>query len=137
MDFKRLARVFRRHPVEFAYAFGSRVSGRARDSSDLDLAAFFSPSLSRRERERLRLRVLGELCSAAGLERVDLVVLNDAGPLLAFRVTASGKVIFSRDELARVRFEARAMARYYDALPAASRSANRMIERTALRGILR
>lgn len=136
MDFDRLARVFRRHPVRFAYLFGSRVAGRARASSDTDLAAFLEPSLSATQRQRVRLRLLGELCSAVGMDRVDLVVLNDAGPILAFRVTASGRKIFSRDELARVRFEARTMARYYDWLPAASRSADRMFERTARRGII-
>ena len=127
----KLRGVFRRRPVIFAYLFGSRARGRPRASSDVDLAVYLSRALSVRARESLRLRLLGEACAALGRDDVDLVILNDAGPLLAFRVIESGKPVFSKDELARVRFEARAMALYYDRLPASMRSADLMLERVA------
>ena len=49
------------------------------------------------------------------LERdVDLVILNMAPPLLKYQVIKNGLVICSRDEAARVRFEARALSEYLD-----------------------
>jgi len=134
---RSVRRVLKRRPVEFAYLFGSRARGRARASSDVDLAAFLSPRLTPRRRERERLLLLGELCSALRRDAVDLVILNDAPPLLAFRVTATGRTIYSRDELCRIRFEARAMAMYYDRLPADERSAELMLRRVSARGLRR
>src|ERR1051326_4841651 len=112
MRYSILSTVFRRYPVLFAYLFGSQAAGKAGPLSDVDIAVYFRSGLSERRRRPLRIRLTAEICSALKRDDVDVVVLNDAPPSLAFRVTASGKVIFCRDQLARIRYEARAMSLY-------------------------
>ena len=78
-----LARRLARFPsVRFALLFGSRADGRPRADSDWDLAAYLSDDLSAEERFSERLRLASELDD---LGRIDLVVLNDAPPLLGQR----------------------------------------------------
>ena len=51
---------------------------------------------------------------AAARRRVDLVVLNEAPPLLTHEVIRAGLLIVCRDEDERVRFQTRATSRYLD-----------------------
>jgi hypothetical protein len=58
-------------------------------------------------------RLATDLEVAAG-RRVDLVVLNQAPPLLTHEAIREGRLIVCRDEDERVRFQTRATARYLD-----------------------
>ena len=98
-----------RTDVLLAYVFGSVARGEARPSSDLDLGVVFRFVPVPRERDRLTT----DLEVAAG-RRVDLVVLNEAPPLLTHEAIREGRLIVCRDEDERVRFETRATARYLD-----------------------
>lgn len=131
----RVRRALARQPVLFAYVFGSQAAGRAISRSDVDMAVFLEPKLSQPRRQAVRLRLLQELARALGRDDVDLVILNDAPPYLAFRVSASRGVIYSSNELARIRFEARAMALHYDRQRADERSADAMLKRVAAQGL--
>lgn len=102
------------HPeIAFAYLFGSRAEGTPRENSDWDVAVAFSEELRAEERFRLQLRLAADL---EELGRVDLVILNDAPPLLAHRAI-SGKRLLVRDEVALVRFSVRTVAMYADQKP--------------------
>jgi len=70
-----------------------------------------------------------------GRNDLDLVVLNDATPFLAFQAIQPGVVLFSRDELARTRYEARTMALYFDRLHYFKKSADAMIARVSKKGL--
>ncbi len=64
-----------------ATVFGSAQDGRVRPGSDLDLAVLFDQPLSGEE----FLRFYSELCDQVpGVEKVDLIRLNEADPILAF-----------------------------------------------------
>ncbi|GMV15718.1 MAG: nucleotidyltransferase domain-containing protein [Sorangiineae bacterium PRO1] len=86
--------------ILFALLFGSRAAGTPRADSDWDVAVFLSPALSAAERFRLRARLSGEL---GDLGQVDVVVLNDAPPLLAHRAL-QGRLLTVADRTAYVRF---------------------------------
>jgi len=91
--------------VLFALVFGSRARGAARPDSDLDVAVFLDPAMGADERFRLRLKL------AAALEDLappDVVVLNDAPPLLAHRAL-QGRRLFVRDPSAWVHFFVKSM----------------------------
>ncbi len=92
--------------VLFAFLFGSRSTGRARSDSDWDLGVFLVESLTPRERHDLRLRLQAVL---AELGSVDVVVLNDAPPLLAQRAL-QGKRLMVKDPVSFVRFFVRSEA---------------------------
>lgn len=92
--------------ILFAYLFGSRADGRPRPDSDWDVAVLLRPEVSERERFDLRLR-LGLDLEEVG--RADVVVLNDAPPLLA-QSALQGQRILVRDKTALVRFFVKTMA---------------------------
>ncbi len=91
--------------VLFAYLFGSRAGTHPRPDSDWDLGVYVSEALSGRQRFDLRLRLA---CDLDDLGRVDVVVLNDAPPLLAHRAL-TGRKLAVRDEIALVRFFVKTM----------------------------
>ena len=98
-----------RSDIRLAYVFGSLVCGEARPKSDADIAVLFSGSPPTESLDRL----VADLEVASG-RGVDLVVLNDAPPLLAHEVVATGTCLVCRDEDERVRFVVRTVSRYVD-----------------------
>ncbi len=99
--------------IRFAYLFGSRATGTATEHSDADVAIMPSAALSLRERARLAT----QLAEAFGVADVDLILLDRARLELRGRVVGEGKLIYSRDEPARVAFEVRTRSAYFDYLP--------------------
>ncbi len=112
---ERLRSVLEADPrVAFAILFGSRGRGSAHDRSDTDLAVGLARGA------RLSVTEIGDLLSrletAAG-GRVDLVLLDEARPGLAYRVFRDGRVVFERDRAALVERKARAILEYLDFRP--------------------
>ena len=98
-----------------AYLFGSVARGTHGPHSDVDLA------LLMRADPAPGLRGLGfdvAFVLEPLLKRpVDVVVLNGAPPELVHRVLRDGVLVLERDRRARVRFEVRARALYFDLAP--------------------
>lgn len=81
------------------YLFGSVAESRSHRESDVDLAVLFDYRVRKTTRDRFeaRLRLYAELTRALGTDRLDLVVLNDAPPLLARRVVTDGTRVLCAD----------------------------------------
>lgn len=62
----------------------------------------------------LRLRLAGALERASGLAPVEVVVLDEVPLSLAGRVRENGQLLYSRDEVARVRYESRIGRTFHD-----------------------
>jgi predicted nucleotidyltransferase len=129
----RLRDALDRDGVVAALLFGSQAAGRAGPLSDVDVAVWLDPSLSDSERFRLRLELIGHAAGALRTNEVDLVVLNDASPLLRHRALRSGVRLLDRDPVARVRLESRAVSDYLDTKPSTSGSTSPESERSARR----
>jgi predicted nucleotidyltransferase len=102
-----------RSEVVFALLFGSRAQGSARPDSDWDIAVYVDEQVDARGRFQLRREL------AASLEpniSVDIVVLNDAPPLLAHRALC-GELIVDRDRSRYVRFFVRTLGFAFDEAP--------------------
>ena len=84
-----------------------------REATHVLRAILTSESCSRRSPSLACSTSLRPISTAAG-RRVDLVVLNEAPPLLTHEVIRAGLVIVCRDDDERVDFETRATARYLD-----------------------
>ena len=100
--------------VAFALLFGSRGRESAHDRSDTDLAVGLARGA------RLSVTEIGDLLSrleTAAEGPVDLVLLDEARPGLAYRVFRDGRVIFERDRVALVERKARAILEYLDFQP--------------------
>jgi uncharacterized protein len=98
--------------IVFARLFGSRSRGRERPDSDWDIALYLDESLGAERRFDIRRRLGAALCGPSG-PVVDVIVLNDAPPLLAHRAL-QGQELFTRDRRAYVRFFVRTMGELED-----------------------
>lgn len=111
----KLKLIFRKHKVVFAYLFGSRAKGKIGRLSDLDIAVYFEPSVSSEERQKMRFRIEEEVERKLNFpEKVDVIPLNDAQPLLEKEVVYNGKIIYCKDGAKKAHYEARAISRWLD-----------------------
>ena len=108
--------------MAYALVFGSSARGSDRSDSDLDVAIGLSEPLDVHEIGDL----ISRLESACG-RSVDLILLNEAPPALAYRVFRDGVPVVERDRQALVRRKARAILDYLDFKP---------IEELCTRGVL-
>jgi predicted nucleotidyltransferase len=81
------------------YLFGSQAAGRAHRESDVDVAVLLRWDVypTPQERFEARLRLIADLSAALGRNDVDLVVLNDAPPLLGRHVVTTGRRLLCAD----------------------------------------
>lgn len=107
-------RLFPARGVLAAYAYGSRVGGRPRPGSDLDVGYYLMGfRLGRRLTLREELILAAELSDAVGAD-VDLRDLTDAPLDLRGRVLEEGIRVYSGDDVDRVALERDLLARYHD-----------------------
>jgi predicted nucleotidyltransferase len=90
--------------IQAAYVFGSVVAGRARQNSDLDVAVLVDHRVTAQGMLKYRLKLMADLGSALHRSDVEVVILNQASPLLAHRVLSRGSLVFERSASERVRF---------------------------------
>jgi uncharacterized protein len=102
-----------RPEIVFALLFGSRAGGRPRPDSDWDLAIYLDDRLDPRARFSIRRELIAALEPAT---RVDLVVLNDAPPLLGHRALF-GELLVDRDHARYVRYFVRTVGASLDEAP--------------------
>jgi hypothetical protein len=115
------------HDERIAYAirFGSTTTGRAHRLSDVDVA------IGLRDGRGLSALEVGELAArleAAAGRAVDLVLLDEAPPGLAYRIFRDGEIITVRDRPTLAARRARAILEYLDFRP---------IEELCTRGVLK
>ncbi|MGH2714883.1 MAG: type VII toxin-antitoxin system MntA family adenylyltransferase antitoxin [Thermoleophilaceae bacterium] len=103
--------------VVAAFVFGSVATGRATPLSDVDVGVWLDPALSPRQRLDAQLRLMAEATSVLGTDEVEVVILNDAAPLLQHRAMRARLSLVDRQPKARVRLEAGAQLRYLDTKP--------------------
>ncbi len=110
--------------IAYALLFGSRGRDAAHADSDTDVAVGLAAGA------KLSVTDIGDLVSR--LEQatgggVDLVLLDEARPALAYRVFRDGKLVLEKDHRALVARKARAILEYLDFQP---------IEKALARGVL-
>ena len=109
--------------IRLAFLFGSVAAGRETPSSDLDIAVLFQDAPSTEQ-----LHSIGdELESKTGKE-VDLVVLNDASPIIRMQVLKNGILLINHGTTYE-EFFARTVSEYDDL-----KTSRREIERNIHRG---
>jgi len=114
---ERLSVALDRDGVVAAMLFGSQATGNAGPLSDVDVAVWADPALERSGRFDLRLELMRVASRALHTDEVDLIILNDAPPLLQHRALRDAQRLVERDPRARVRLETRAMLDYLDTKP--------------------
>jgi predicted nucleotidyltransferase len=132
MDVLDRAREFleRSPDVVAAYAFGSVPEGRAHRESDLDLAVLldWDQCPTHEARGERQITLISELIGATHRNEIDLVVLNDAPPLLARHIIRNGRRLVAADAEAVHAFERDTQLRAADIEPFIQRSRARLLD---------
>lgn len=95
--------------AQFAILFGSVVTDRFNDRSDIDCAVYFDNKLSFEDTAR----ITGELVNLVGRE-VDLICLNQADIIITMQALANGKVLFTHDISRYHLYKAKKITEYID-----------------------
>lgn len=106
--------VFEGTEVAFAYLFGSAARGDTHTRSDVDVAVYLDPAATLERALDLSLELARRLATATGLGGIEVVVLNGAPLPLRGRAVRERRVIFSRDEPARVAYESLTLREFFD-----------------------
>jgi len=114
---ERLARALDRNGVVAACLIGSRARGVVGPLSDVDIGVWHEPSLDPAQRLELRLALAQASAAAVETDEVDVIMLNEATPLMRHRAVRDGRRLADRDPKTRVRLEARAILDYLDTAP--------------------
>lgn len=121
MDLARLERALAHYTqergVSALYLFGSAAQGTLTPLSDIDIAVLLPDNVSPDEYFDRRLQMTLDLMRLLNTDKIDLVILNQAPPLLKYQVVTQGKPLYSCDQGVRQRFEARAITEYLDFKP--------------------
>lgn len=121
---RRLPPLLEARRCALAYVFGSLGREDAREDrppGDVDLAVL---------RENAPVHELrSELWDALGTQRLDLVDLGRASPVLRFHVIRDGRLLYARDDETLNRFELRTLHLYRDTAPLRRRQRETLRER--------
>ena len=104
-----IERACKRNGIRLLVLFGSLAKGRTHSESDVDVGYLLEPN-----RRPGLLRLYGQLAPALGTERLDLVRMRDALPLLAINIATSGKVIYATDKADWTSYAVHAMQEWDD-----------------------
>jgi uncharacterized protein len=107
-----------RSEIILGYLFGSLVNRKIGPVHDIDIALLISAdrlkALDQSEPYGLRARLIVGIAGILGTDKIDLVLLNQASPVLLRQVVAKGRLIYCISEQERIRFETSALKRYAD-----------------------
>ncbi len=117
LELDRLSRALDRPHVVTATLFGSQATGEAGPLSDVDVAVWVAPDLSQEAIAALRAELRLAAVDALGTDEVDMVILNEAPPLLRHRALKGGRRLIDRDPRTRIRLETKALLDYLDTAP--------------------
>ncbi len=116
MEIDSLKKVFENHEeILFAYLYGSVAREEAGKSSDIDIGIFIERNF--RRHVFYEIEIAKEIEEYTGLRNVEVVVLNNKSLRFLNQVLRHGKLIFSRDEKARILFETDVTKGYIDFKP--------------------
>ena len=105
----RLLEVCRQYRVRVLILFGSLARGEAGPTSDIDLAVDFSP-----DAESDVLAFLEASVAALGTDRVDVVDMRGAPPLVLREIGVRGVPLYEDEHGLAARLQVAALGRYMD-----------------------
>jgi hypothetical protein len=104
-----------RPEIQLVCLFGSRARDQALTTSDYDIAVLLCPTLD--DLSKYKLDLLNALIEGVGTDAVDLVILNQAPPLLKMTVYRDAQILFAATPAVWPRFVVRTLQEYEDTKP--------------------
>ena len=102
--------------IVLVYLFGSYAAGNETALSDVDLALLLAPDVLREKYIDYRINYFSLAAKTLHDDRIDVVILNAATPLLGHEAL-KGRLLFERSPEARVKYEVDVQRKYLDLKP--------------------
>ena len=110
--------------IIFSYIFGSYAKGNIRKDSDIDIAIYLKDNIYTYEYLDMKME-LSEVLK----REVDLVILNDATPLLKYEIYRNNILLFAHDKSMENRYKVKTLFEYSDMKRYLDLSYDKTIER--------
>ena len=121
--------IFSRHPVLFAYLYGSYATGIVHPYSDLDIGIYIE-NLQDSKHLGLELSLSLELDNLLKTEVAsEIRIINKLPLVILGNIVTEGALIYSADEILRVDFETSVRSAFFDFLPVIRRYNSEYIDR--------
>lgn len=117
--------------VKLAYLFGSVALQKAGKLSDIDIGIFLDESLEKKDKFKIKLKLISDLENILKNNRIDLVIMNDASISLNFEIIKANYPLFIQDKNLKVDLEQYIISRYLDRQYYDRRWADSLIKKTA------
>jgi len=101
--------------IILAYLFGSVARREAGKHSDVDIGILLAYNF--RPDRFYEVKLAEEIEEKTGIKNVEVTILNDKKLSFLNQVLRYGKILFSRDEMARIKFETTITKKYIDLTP--------------------
>ena len=95
--------------IIFAYIFGSYAKGKMRANSDIDIAVYLDQEIDTETYLEIKM-LLSDICE----REVDLIILNDAPPLLKYQVYKNNILLFTRNKSIETHYKVKTLFEYND-----------------------
>jgi uncharacterized protein len=99
------------------YLFGSLAQGSAGTESDVDIGLVLRPRTAASPGWRWRAEIASRLEALFPGRTIDLVILEEQGPLFRHEVLLSGRLLHEADRARRIDFESSSYVEAFDFLP--------------------
>jgi len=109
LEFKKISQ---KYGLSLLILFGSQVNNMASDKSDVDIAVWFDKK--GKIEEDIEEAVFSDFINLLKRDRIDLIILNYADPLLQFEVASKGMMLYEKRKGEFNRFQVFAMKRNDD-----------------------
>ncbi|SHJ54540.1 type VII toxin-antitoxin system MntA family adenylyltransferase antitoxin [Paramaledivibacter caminithermalis] len=106
----KLNRIVSFYNIKLMYVFGSYAKDKNNKNSDLDIAVL----LEKEYNPIVKLNIIGDLVEIFKRDDIDLVILNDANPVLRHQIIKHGKILYEDSEETKVNFEVKVLKEYMD-----------------------
>ena len=110
--------------IIFAYIFGSYAQNNIRNESDIDIAIYLNKDMDIETYLDLKINL-----SEALKREVDLIILNDASPLLKYEIYKNNILLFSYDKTLENKYKVKTLFEYNDMKRYLDLSYDKTIER--------
>lgn len=109
----KIKEVAKKHDISLLVLFGSQSTGKTHAQSDVDIAYLAKTSLEPAEEGRL----ITDLMSIVKTNKIDIVCLKGASPLLLQEVMTKGTLLYEADASLFNEFYLYALKRFQEAAP--------------------
>lgn len=107
---KKMAKNF---GIKYLYLFGSQARGKTHLRSDFDFAVKFDKKKIE-DAFDAKLKLIGKLSGILKRDDVDVVDMENSGPLLNFNIIKYGKLIYCHNKKEQIMDKVKIMQEYFD-----------------------